>query len=60
MTAYELIQRLAKFPADTVVKNGFDWSDVVLDDCTDIDAPEDRCIVVTAEISSRRPVGAPA
>jgi hypothetical protein len=37
MTAYELIQRLAKFPADTRIVHALDWSDdVVLADYTDI------------------------
>jgi hypothetical protein len=35
MTAYELIQRLAKFPPDTRVVHAVDWSpDVVLADYT--------------------------
>lgn len=37
MTAYELIQRLAKFPPDTRVVHAYDWSpDVVLSDYTDV------------------------
>ena len=30
MTAYELIQRLAKFPADTKIVHALDWSDDVV------------------------------
>ena len=37
MTAYELIQRLAKFPPSTRVVHAIDWStDVVLADYTDV------------------------
>jgi hypothetical protein len=32
MTAYELIQRLAKVPADTEVKMATDWSEPIIDD----------------------------
>jgi hypothetical protein len=52
MTAYQLIQRLAKFPPDTKVRNGVDWSDVVLDDATDTTGEDGPCLVLTTAYSS--------
>jgi len=52
MTTYELIQRLAKFPPETRIVHGVDWSDdVVLDDYTGVtDAPP--TLALTTSVSS--------
>lgn len=52
MTAYELIQRLAKFPPATKVRNGFDWSDVVVDDATDTEGEDAACLILTTAIAT--------
>ena len=55
MTAYELIQRLAKFPPDTKIVHAADWSDdVVLSDYTDI-AEGEGVLALSTSISD--PVG---
>ena len=55
MTAYELIQRLAKFPPDTPIRHGVDWSDdVQLDDYSDV--PDKPALVLTYA-SSGSPYG---
>ena len=61
MTSCEMIQLLAKFPADTRIVHAFDWSDdVVLDDYTNVSdgngGPGIPTLALTSTISAASPV----